>query len=495
MATVVSASGISLELPNGRELFKNLSFSIDDGLNALVGPNGVGKTSLARLLASELSPTRGVIRTQGPITLFSQLELPKPITVVEQLALFYGWSELGEELLAGIDRHTLCTQLSGGEWMRVRLACSLDEQFIILDEPTNNLDRAARQMFQRFLRGRRGGALLISHDRACLNLCDQIFELSNHGLSRYGGGFADYLEEKEREQQSAAAALHLAKRKRTAAQLEQAELRARQEKRTRRGALKAARGGMPKIILGSRKSNAQTTSGKLDVASSQRWDAAVRSAHEAFARLKVDPAMYAEFSGTAIAAQKVVAEASNFNIWRGRWLYREDLVFSWRGGLKLSVRGGNGTGKSTLLRALAGEKFTSRGELRPGALTTAWIDQPLASLNDEQTVFESIVAVSSRNESEIRSGLASFLFPGDKAFQRVASLSGGERLRVALAQAFLGSVTPELLMMDEPTNNLDLTNINFLEGLLQNFRGALIVVSHDDIFLERCGVNEQLTLD
>jgi ATPase subunit of ABC transporter with duplicated ATPase domains len=494
MAAIVTASGVSFELPNGRELFHNLSFSLDDQLAALVGPNGVGKTCLARLLVGALAPTSGVIRRQRAIALFPQRELPEPVTVADHLAVAYAWSELGQRLLDGIDPQALCTTLSGGQWMRVRLARALDDQFLILDEPTNDLDRDARQALMRFLRGRRGGALLISHDRECLGLCDGIFELSNRGLAKFGVGWSAYTEAKARERDGLAAALELAKRRRDAAQVERAEQRARQEKRNRRGEAAAARGGMPKIALGTRKSRAQAGGGKRDAAAGKRLDDAVRAAHEAFSELKLEQAMYADLAGGVLAAQKLVAEARDFNVRFGRWLFGDDLSFTWRGNVRVAVKGANGSGKSTLLKALLGEDFAARGTLRRGQLVTLYVDQRLARLDDAKSVFDHVRAVSSASDSDLRNGLARFLFAKEAAFQRVGELSGGERLRAALAQGFLGAERPELLVLDEPTNNLDLANIEFLESLVRDFRGALVVVSHDEVFLERCGVTEELVI-
>ncbi len=495
MASIVTASHVSFDLPNGRELLKDLSFSLDDQLAALVGPNGVGKSCLARLLVGELAPTSGVIRRHRPLALLRQREVPREhVSVADYLAGAYSWSQLGEELLHEIDTHAPCTSLSGGQWMRVRLARELDDRFLILDEPTNDLDRDGRQAVMRFLRGRRGGALLISHDRECLGLCEAIVELSSRGLSRFGGGWSAYSDARARERESLAEALAFAKRRRDAARVERAEARAQQHKRDRRGEQAAARGGMPRILLGARKSRAQASGGKRHAAAAERLDEAVRAAHEAFSELKIEAVMYADLVGGALAAQKLVAEARDFNVRFGGWLYRQDLSFTWRGNVRLAICGANGTGKSTLLKALAGVALATRGTLRRGELVTLYLDQRLAQLEDGKSVFDNIRAVSTAGDGELRNGLARFLFAGEAAFQPVRELSGGERLRAALAQGFLRTDKPELLLLDEPTNNLDLLNIEFLEGLVREFRGALVVVSHDETFLERCGVTDELVL-
>jgi ATPase subunit of ABC transporter with duplicated ATPase domains len=494
MSSIVIARDISYELPDGRELFKRLNFSLGARLAALVGPNGVGKTCLARLIVGDLEPSGGSIRRGGSVKLFSQRHEPDPITVAEFLAVEYTWSLLGDRLLGNIDRHAMCSTLSGGEWMRVRLACALQDHFIILDEPTNDLDREGRRLVGQFLQDRNGGALLVSHDRECLTLCEEIFELSNRGLDKFGGGWPAYTEAKSRERERLTAALDLAKRERDAARAHETDKRTRREGRNRHGAVSAARGGMPKILLGARKSRAQSTSGKLDRAATERAVDAVRAAQEALGEMKTDPVMYADLVGREIPPQMLIAEASDFNVRFQDWVYEKDLNFIWRGNARIALNGANGSGKSTLLRALLGEVSETRGRLRRGNLVTLYLDQRCSFLDDNQSILDNVRAVSSASECEIRNGLATLLFTGASVFQLVGDLSGGERLRAALARGLLSTQKPQLLMLDEPTNNLDLANVRFLEQLMGGFRGALIVISHDVEFLKNCNVTRELVI-
>jgi ATPase subunit of ABC transporter with duplicated ATPase domains len=471
-----------------------MSFSVDTRLSAFVGPNGSGKTSLAKLIAGELVPTTGHIQRNGSTTLFRQREEAQSVRVSEFVAADYEWSLLGEHLLRDIDKDALCTKLSGGEWMRVRLARALAADFLILDEPTNDLDREGRAAVLQFLRDRNRQALLISHDRECLELCEEIVELSNRGVQKFGGGWSAYSAAKAFERERLNAALDTAKRERDAVITQGTEQRMRQEKRNRRGAQSAARGGSPKILLGTRKRRAQTTTGMINAATLERSHDAVRAAHEALNDLKIEPVMYADVIGREIPAQKLVAEARDFNIRLGTWVYAEDLNFAWRGNVRAALRGSNGSGKTTLLQALLGHEFQTRGELRHGALNALYLDQRCSSLNNETSVLDNVRAVSSASEGELRNALARFLFAKDAVFQRVGELSGGERLRAALAQGLLSGQQPELLLLDEPTNNLDLANIEFLERIVSEFRGALVVISHDERFLANCGISQELTL-
>lgn len=493
MSSIVIARGVSYELPNGRELFQNLDFSLGSGLAALVGPNGIGKSCLAKLIAGELEPAGGVMRRNGSIRLFPQRLLPPPVTVAGFL-VDYEWSLVGESLLEDIDADALCTTLSGGQWMRVRLAGALSEDFLILDEPTNDLDRDGRQAIIRFLKERRNNVLLISHDRECLQQCTQIFELSNRGLTKFGGRWSAYTQARHSERERLSSALETAKRERDAVSAARAAQRSQQEKRNRRGCESAARGGAPKILLGARKRRAQATTGKIDTTTLQRTDDAVRAAHEALGNLKLEPLMYADLIGREMPAQKLVAEAREFNIRFCDWIYRRDLDFSWRGPVRVALRGANGSGKSTLVKAVLGDASETRGELRRGDLVALHLDQRCSVLEDNMNVFENVRAVTSASDSEIRTGLARFLFAKETVFHPVRTLSGGERLRATLARGFLGTQLPELLVLDEPTNNLDLANVEFLESIVSDFRGALIVISHDEQFLTNCGVTQELVL-
>jgi ATPase subunit of ABC transporter with duplicated ATPase domains len=494
MSPVVVLRDVAYELANGRELFQNVSFSLAATRSALVGPNGIGKTTLARLIAGELESTSGSIQRHGPIKLFPQRLEPEAITVAEFLANHHQWSLTRERLLANIDLDTPCTHLSGGQWTRVRLVQALEEGFLILDEPTNDLDRDGRDAIEEFLWAHTGGVLLISHDRECLELCDDILELSNVGLMKFGGTWHDYVEEKDRERSRLTSALDQAKRERDAANEHRIEQRDRQEKRNRQGSRTAARGGIPRIVAGGRKRQAQVTTGKRDLNQLKRADAAVHNACEALSQVKVDPVMYADLLGHELPPQKLVAEASGFNVRFHDWIFSKDLEFSWRGNVRIALKGPNGSGKSTLLRALQGSPLQTRGELSCGNLVTLYIDQRGSVLDDNATVLDNIRSVSADNESGIRNDLARFLFAGDAVFQKVRDLSGGERVRAALARGLLGTQKPELMLLDEPTNNLDLANIEFLETVVAQFRGALIVISHDQRFLENCRIAEEFTL-
>lgn len=491
MVTIAQLRGISLEFSSGLQIFKNLNLILSTKKTALVGPNGVGKTALARLLVGDLQPSQGEILRRSEIFLFSQREPAEIISVQEYLTADYDWTPLGDRLLKEIDPDRLCSELSGGQWMKVRLAKALRSQYLILDEPTNDLDEEGRKILFSFLRDRQEGFLLISHDRECLSVCQDILELTNQGIAFFGGDWSFYQREKHMDRERRILKLEQAKKDRDQADLDRKALKDRQEKRNQRGVKVSERGGMPKILIGARKRNAQKTTGRVDVETYENTQNAVRQAFEAFEELKVESLMYADLVGQQIPNQKIVAQAQEFNILLQDWIYKNDLSFSWRGNIRMALKGGNGSGKTILLKALLGESFRTKGHLQLGNLKVAYLDQNGSNLDDSLNIFENVRKTATGDDRDIRNSLARFLFTKDRVFQKVSSLSGGERLRVNLAQALLGAEKPELLILDEPTNNLDLLNTQFLENLLKQFKGALIIVSHDPIFLQNCGITQE----
>lgn len=493
-ALPIIANNLACETPQGRRLFEGLNFSLGSGLTALVGYNGVGKSCLARILAGTLEPGEGGVRRNRAVRLLPQQEDP-PETAVGELLADYRATPLGEQLLEGIDHAQPCNTLSGGQWMRVRLARLPRDAFLILDEPTNDLDRDGRAAVAQLLRSHRAGVLLISHDRECLELCDEILELSNRGLARYGEGWEGYVSTRAAERERSEEQLRIARGERDAARAKQQDVKERRQRRDGRGAATAARGGMPRILLGARKRTAQETSGSHAAAAVEKAESAVLAAREALDSMKLAPLMSAGIRGEPQPAQKLVAEARGFNIRFGDWLYARDLTFTWRGNLRIAIQGANGSGKSTLLRALRGEALRTRGELLRGELTTMYLDQRCSLLDDRLSVLDNVMQSAASTESQIRTSLSHFLFAGNAVMQKAGSLSGGERLRAALARAFLAVRKPQWMLLDEPTNNLDLGNIEFLESVVGNFSGPVTVVSHDARFLERCGVLDELVVD
>lgn len=504
----ITFHGVSFEWPNGNTVFNNLNLVLKDHRSGLVGVNGVGKSTLVHLAVGVLRPTSGKIESSGPVHLLSQVDERRSDepAAMELAELDAFENELARRLIEKVPIERPSSTFSGGEWMKfrlARLAAAAHESFVILDEPTNHLDREGREAVIDFVQTWKGGLLVVSHDRELLEHVDEILELTPQGLTRVGGGWSEYDEFRRGERARLEHNLNVSKREREKARAERQRMIEQQNKRMAKGRRVALKGSLPRILVGGLKRRAQETAGRIDSSTLVAAEEAVRKAHEAFQALKVDPILTIkslEVEKERIPNERLLVEAVDLNVRiRGLkdWLWSRNQTFSWRGPRRIAVRGPNGSGKSTLLTLLfepnnVHNLVDIEGEIRRGPLRATFLRQdPL--VNTQESIFELLRETSGLDETELRNQLARFLFNRERAEQPIASLSGGERLRAALAHALIG-VKPEALVLDEPTNNLDLANIEYLEELLSKFTGALIVVSHDERFLEAINIEDELKL-
>lgn len=499
---------LTYEHADGRVQFSNLKFNIGEGRHALVGANGIGKSILAQVLAGLLAPTSGELKCSGRVYYFSQTAEPVDTTVGEYLLALWEASVerqvLINRLLGDVQMDQRLQNLSGGEWMRVRLSHALLQswQFIIFDEPTNNLDTQARNLIADLLAQADFSFLLISHDRQMLRQVECIYELSSKGLQLYGGNYDFYRHQRQLERQRGAEQVQAAELKNKKRQAEKHEKIQAQEKRTRVAEKKAPSMGLPKIIMGLRKRQAQKTASLLRVQEDEFVQESFENLRETIEDQKKEQLLYFELPETELAAGKILLKLQNFNLRfseNSNWLWRNDLNFTLQGPQRLALKGVNGSGKSTLLKTLL-RKGSEHPVLRRGLaefadLPLVYLDQNYSGLNLEASVLENVFETSRFDLVETRNLMARFLFQKEQVHQLARTLSGGERMRASLAKALLGAQPPKILILDEPTNNLDLESIQFLENLLKAFKGALIVVSHDQDFLLNVGCELELVLE
>lgn len=499
----IQFNDVGFEWPNGQSVFHHLNLSLTSNCYGLIGPNGMGKTTLARLVSGELIPTSGEISCAHESVYYLKQDEERPfLSIAEYLMEFDIYSEPKLiELLKNLDLEKSCKSLSGGEWTRVRLvkALSSSPTFLILDEPTNHLDQEGREIFGELLKSFTGGILLISHDRKLLESVDAIIELSVHGLALYSGGWSDYKEWRDQERERLFGDLDTAKKEKLSATKEHREKMDKQAKRQSRGKKEARRGGLPRILLGRRKSVAENSAGKIDKEGQKKLESAVSDAFKAYEKLKVDPVMFAGVSPVVLPEGKLLFECRDLNLrFKGgeKYFWNHGLHLSLHGNIRLGISGQNGAGKSTLLKMITegSEEIEFKGDLLRGSVRFGLLDQSYSLLNFDKDIFSNIQEVSDKNDIEIRNYLAMFLFQVEKVYQKLSELSGGEKLRLALAKVLLTQPRYDVLVFDEPTNNLDIGNIEFLEQFLINYKGAFIVVSHDKFFLKNIQLSQMIAL-
>lgn len=514
----------SYVLPDGRILFSDLTEQFDRRFTGLVGRNGVGKSVLARLLAGELEPTTGRCTRSGTVCYLPQ-ELPRDRHAsVASLAGVRGlldaldriedggtdqadFDRIGDrwdirqrlrtqlELtgLGHLEAETSAATLSGGEAMRVALigACLSDADFLILDEPSNHLDRPNRRALIEQLQRWPKGLLVVSHDRQLLESMQRIVDLSSLGLQSYGGGYSFYAQCKANERDRAIQRLEQARleRKREAQFLR--EQRERLERRQARGTREGRDANQAKILLGRQKDRSETSSGKLRrLQEAQREQVSLRVT-EAARQVESDMPVVMHALTSAQAAQRRVAELHDVVLPFVPSGART-INLALRGTQRIGVIGPNGCGKSTLLKLLAGHVSPLAGRCEVAA-RTMYLDQQLTDLDPARSALEHLASLRpAETDSALRTRLAQLGLDAQKLAVPVAVLSGGERLKTALACAIYAQPPADLLLLDEPSNHLDLASVEALEAMLRQYRGALLVVSHDDTFLARLGLTDRL---
>jgi ATPase subunit of ABC transporter with duplicated ATPase domains len=526
MTAFITLADVGFRTPDGRTLFEGLTLAFGRERTGLVGRNGAGKTSLIQLITGARAATEGTIAVAGRLGLLRQaVQPPTGANVADLMGLAAPLARLariergeGGEVdlaeadwdlparlelalaqvdLAGLDLTRPAASLSGGQVTRVMLAGLLADapDVLLLDEPTNNLDAGARALVARVLRGWKGGAVVVSHDRALLREMDRIVELSALGARVYGGGYDLYAERRAAERSAAARDLEAAERAARQVDREAQAARERQDRRDAAGRRAGARGGEPKMVLDARERRAQATAGRGDRLAERRRAEAGQALERARAEVERLKPLSAQLPGGGLAAGKRVLAFEDVGFaWPGGEAVLAAVSFDMVGPRRVAVTGPNGAGKTTLLRLAVGDLEPSAGRIvRGGRL--ALLDQRTAILKDAETILAAYRRINPEgDENACRAALARFLFRAEAALKPVSALSGGERLRAALACVLGGQAAPQLLILDEPTNHLDLESIAAIEAALAGYDGALMVVSHDRDFLDAVSVEAEIAL-
>jgi ATPase subunit of ABC transporter with duplicated ATPase domains len=503
-------------------MFDGLDLSISAGRTGLIGANGSGKSTLLRLVAGELAPTRGSVTTVGSlgylpqqITLQADVRVEQVLgiaqaraalaaiesgdTSAQHLAALGEQWDVEERARASLDQlglpHVRLDQrigeLSGGESVLIALAAQLlaRPDVLLLDEPTNNLDLDARRTLYDAIASWRGVLVVVSHDRELLELADATVELHDGRARWYGGNLTGYEQALAAEQDAARRTVRTAEAGLRQQRRELAEARIKLDRRMRYGKKMAENKREPKIVMGERKRAAQVSAGKLRNLHLDRVAQAEDRLTDAEATVRDDDEIRIELPRTLVPARRTAVMLNDF-----RPRFGPPATLHVRGPERIALLGANGAGKTTLLRTIIGELAPSAGELRL-AVPARLLPQRLDVLDGALTIVANVARLAPEaSPNTIRAHLARMLFPGERADQLVATLSGGELFRATLAALLLAEPAPQLLMLDEPTNNLDLPSIRQLTDALAAYRGALIVASHDLPFLRTLGMTRWLWL-
>ncbi|MGA6127176.1 MULTISPECIES: ABC-F family ATP-binding cassette domain-containing protein [unclassified Microbacterium] len=552
LTSAVTLDRVTYAWPDGTVALSDVSGAFGGGRTGLVGRNGSGKSTLLKLIAGTLVPASGSISTAGRVDLLpQQLTLDTGRRVADVLGIAPVLDAVRAIERGDVDERHFDTvgddwdvearataalaevglpdgaldrrvgELSGGEavlaaLVGVRLRGA---EIALLDEPTNNLDRDARARVHELVRTWRGTLIVVSHDVALLEELDDTAELHEHELSVFGGPYSAWKAWLDTEQAAAVQAETAAR------QLLRREKRDRQQvesaiaMRNAHGKKLAAKKAAPKIVLGAMKRSAEVTAGKLRVEANEKVAAARAAVDTAGRRVRDDDTVHIDLPDPGVGTGRRIATIG-------------DGERSWtiQGPERVALVGPNGAGKTTLLERLvasagavgipgralsvpnagsAGGEGGETGSDAASALHSAhhdvtaeahtdrigYLSQRVDGLDEAASVLANVRAgAPGVGDAELRNRLARFLIRGDTVLRPVSALSGGERFRVALARLLLADPAPHLVVLDEPTNNLDLDTVDQLVDAVSAYRGAVLVVSHDDVFLERIGPDLTLEL-
>ncbi|MGW1677250.1 ABC-F family ATP-binding cassette domain-containing protein [Saccharopolyspora sp. NPDC002376] len=521
----ISCVGLEFEWPDGGRVFNGLQTAFGPGRTGLIGLNGSGKSTLLKLLAGELTATGGVVRVSGEVGYLPQnVALDTALRVDEVLGIAgvraalraIGSGDVREEHFAaigeawdveerasavlaglglghiGLDR--TIGEVSGGESVLLRLAALLLDRpdVLLLDEPTNNLDLLARRRLCSAVAAWSGVLVVVSHDRELLAEVDQIADLRDGEINWYGGDLAAYEEAVAIEQEAAQRMVRVAETDLRRQKRELADAHLKLARRKRYGQKMWDTKREPKVVMSQRKRDAQVSAGKHRIMHETKLAEAQERLVEAAEAVHDDDEIRVDLPRTAVPPGRTVLTLRDLRL---RYGARVSGGLDLHGAERIALVGRNGAGKTTLLRTIAEELEPLEGNAVVH-VPLRFLPQRLDVLDEGLSVAENVArfAPGSTN-NQIRARLARFLFTGDRADKQVSMLSGGERFRATLAALVLAEPAPQLLMLDEPTNNLDMASARQLVAALESYGGALIVASHDVPFLESIGVTRWLLLD
>ena len=524
--------GASYRHPNRDLLFSALNLVINKHEKiALIGNNGVGKSTLLKILAGNLSLSHGLVKTDSKpyympqifgqfnaCTIAQALQIEDKLNALREILdgkandanltlLDDDWAieercaqALAHWKLDGLELTQKMETLSGGQKTRVFLAgIGIHRpEIVLLDEPSNHLDNWSREILQAYIKSTKNTVVLVSHDRALLNLLDSIYELSNTGISVYGGNYDFYTAQKLIEGEALAQELRNKEKMLRNAKETAKDTLERQQKLDARGKKKQEKAGLPTIVMNTLRNNAEKSTSKVKGVHAEKVGviakelSQLRSAFPSIDQMKMD------FTHSALHQGKVLLTATAINFgYDEQLVWKQPLSFQVSSGERIAVNGPNGSGKTTLIKMMLGELQPESGILESADVKTIYIDQDYSLIDPKLGVYQQAEQYNSGElqEHEIKIRLNRFLFTKEYWGKPCAALSGGEKMRLMLCVLTISKQSPDMIILDEPTNNLDIQNIEILTEAINAYKGTLLVVSHDIYFLRQINIERSIVLD
>ncbi|MEQ9100728.1 MAG: ABC-F family ATP-binding cassette domain-containing protein [Imperialibacter sp.] len=519
--------------PNKDVLFSHLNFTINrHDKVALIGNNGEGKSVLMKIMAGELEPSAGAVQSGSKpyylpqlfgqfndLTVAQALRVDRKIDALHQILegkvteanmaiLDDDWSieERCSEALANwglgsLPANTSMSSLSGGQKTKIFLAgISIHQpELVLFDEPSNHLDSTGRELLYQLVRSNSLTLVVVSHDRQLLNLLDNVYELSRGKITMYGGNYEFYVEQKKIESQALQHDVNSKEKALRKAKEVEREAAERKQKQDARGKKKQQKAGMPTIMMNLMKDKAEKSTSRLKGVHAEKIGEITQELSSLRKELPDRDTMKFGFDNSNLHKGKVLVEGKKLNYGYGeKALWAHGIDFRITSGDRIAIKGLNGSGKTTLIRLILGDTQPQSGTIYRAGSSAIYIDQDYSLIDNKLTVYDQAQLFNTSKppllEHEVKIRLARFLFFKEEWGKPCSALSGGEKMRLMLCCLTITHQSPDIIVLDEPTNNLDIQNIEILTGAINEYEGTLLVVSHDSYFLDQVNVDREILL-
>ncbi|QIU96789.1 ABC-F family ATP-binding cassette domain-containing protein [Bacteroides faecium] len=425
--------------------------------------------------------------------------------------------------------------LSGGEKTRVFLA-GMDihhPSVILMDEPTNHLDSSGRERLYDWVEKWRSTLLIVSHDRTLLNLLPEICELEKHQITYYGGNYEFYKEQKALMQEALQQRIEEKEKALRIARKVARETAERRDKQNVRGEKANIKKGVPRIVLNALQGKSEKSTSKLNGVHQEKAEKLTDERNQLRGSLSPTAALKTDFNSSSLHNGKTLVTAKDINFCYypnlndndsqkeienqkenknpsendtsdssngsnlpAQLLWQTPISFQLKSGDRLRIEGTNGSGKTTLLKIITGQLQPQEGTLTRADFSYVYLNQEYSIIDDRNSILEQAYAFNSRNlpEHEIKIILNRYLFPASEWDKSCRKLSGGEKMRLAFCCLMISNNTPDMFILDEPTNNLDIRSIEIITNTIKNYTGTVIAISHDSYFIREIGIEQHIVL-
>lgn len=527
----ISVHQLSYVHADKEPLFQSIDLTVNKGERlALIGNNGSGKSTLLRIIGGGLKASSGeVICSSAPYYVPQHFGQYDHLTVAEALqvdsklkalqAITQGdasvsnfeilnddW-EIEERCLAALafwnlEHLHLCQSLntlSGGEKTKVFLAGIRVHwpEIVLLDEPTNHLDISSRNKLYEWIQAGQSTMLIVSHDRTLLNLLSGICELDGNTIHLYGGNYDFYREQKELALNALQSQLDEKEKELRVARKLARETMERKNKADVRGEKASAQKGISRMGMNTRKDRAEKSAVKLKDVHQEKQASLQTSIADIRRTLPDKRALQSDFTVSDLHAGKILITARGLNFgYTTSCLWQNPVDIQIKSGDRILISGNNGAGKTTLLKLLIGALEPTAGTICRADFEYLYIDQECSLIRTDLTVYEQAEHFNSlhKPEHELKMFLFRYLFPYDSWDKPCLCLSGGEKIRLLFCCLTLGNNKPDLFILDEPTNNLDIRSVEIITTAIKSYRGTVLLISHDLCFVKEIKINRSVEL-